>query len=654
MNAIPARGLTWSGQLARMLAWASLGYWALFALLAPVTVWDAQVYNLGRLPLAEIGGLWSNPLWTSERQVAFPLTFDAIHLPFLHLGAGFALPSFSCFLGTLAVAWSTLRRWHGPDAAWLGILVLLALPSLAFQAVATKNDVAVLFGFAVWFHALGSWRRAPAMRHLVFAAIAIGFMAGAKSSGLIPAFFALLASGWIFRRTRAAFAIFTTALLLSLATLGSVETYVMARRAYGHPLGPEAFVRDHRNNDRLKGAAANTIRYVAANLSTGAEPWLETDMITPWWEQRCRSLLASLRLANVGYRRDYNDTQLRFNQVGWDSASDYGPLGTLALGVALLALGWWRPREMWWQVAVAAWLLLGAVAYSVAWMPWNNRFLLAPFALLSLATVSLAWRPGWRALRWPLLALAVYSVVAYPLTSFNKRPSDLAGAILRREAQEFKERPGMQRVVAAVREWRERHPDGEVLMLAGSDSWVLPFLTPGRQAVSPVSAAGLEPHILANVAKNIPTAVLILNRADFRRGELPLAKITSFTEERDTFLYAATAPSEMTALAMPFWRSGSYADGWTAPTAELNLEGWMAGSVRISLWNPTPLVRTVKLVSSLEKMEFLLQPSERVQVQVRTARTDSLKLEVNPEFIPKAAGLADDSRRLGVHVTLEE
>jgi len=230
----------------------------------------------------------------------------------------------------------------------------------------------------------------------------------------------------------------------------------------------------------------------------------------------------------------------------------------------------------------------------------------------------------------------------------------LAGAVLRREAQEFKERPGMLPVVAAVREWREPHPGGDVLMLAGSDSWVLPFLTTGRLAVSPVSSADLKNRISANLAKNIPTAVLILNRADFHRGELPLSKIASFNEESDTALYAAVDPSKMATAATASWRSGFYSDGWTAPSAELELEGWTTGFVRISLWNPTPLVRTVKLVSSLEKTEFLLQPSERVRVQLRTARSDSVKLEVNPEIIPKTAGMGDDMRRLGVHVTLED
>lgn len=114
------------------------------------------------------------------------------------------------------------------------------------------------------------------------------------------------------------------------------------------------------------------------------------------------------------------------------------------------------------------------------------------------------------------------------------------------------------------------------------------------------------------------------------------------------------APSETPAAAALIQRTGFYGDGWTAPRVVFEVQGRTSGIVRMNLWNPTPLVRTVKLISSSENKEILLQPSERVQIDVRTAPADFVKLKVSPEFIPKAAGTGDDSRSLGVYLTLEE
>ena len=96
---------------------AALLYWAACAVLLPVTTWDSQVYNLGRLLIAEKAGFWSNPHWFSERQVIFPWAFDAVHYPFVKLGFGEAIPSFLCFIGLLIVVYKILRDRYSSQLA---------------------------------------------------------------------------------------------------------------------------------------------------------------------------------------------------------------------------------------------------------------------------------------------------------------------------------------------------------------------------------------------------------------------------------------------------------------------------------------------------------------------------------------------------------
>lgn len=265
------------GRVARGAVLILLFYWAVFTLLSPVTVWDAQVYNLGRIPLAELGGLFGNPLWTCERQLIFPWGFDAIHLPLLHLGYAYSLPSFMCLVGTLEVARQYLTERHGSEAGWIGVLVLLGLPVLVFQSVITKNDIPILFGVAAWFHAMRSWQKHGRIQHLVFAAIAIGFIVGAKTSGIIAAGLCMLISVWTLRSSMQRLLAFSLAVFAAVAILGSVETYFASHQRYQYPMGSKAFAQTYRNNDGLRGFMANTIRYFFANTSTGLEIWQSPD-----------------------------------------------------------------------------------------------------------------------------------------------------------------------------------------------------------------------------------------------------------------------------------------------------------------------------------------------------------------------------------------
>ncbi len=176
----PGHKILWAKWITLVL----LVYWAVFAVVAPVVNYDSQVYNLARLYLAHIGGLFGNHDWNSERQILFPWTFDAIHYPFLFLRRGACLPSFACFVGLLVIVCRSVAAARSPREAWWCCLALLAMPTLVFQAVCTKNDLAVVFGVGCWCYAWRLWRAERRGVYLFFMALALSFAAGAKTSGL--------------------------------------------------------------------------------------------------------------------------------------------------------------------------------------------------------------------------------------------------------------------------------------------------------------------------------------------------------------------------------------------------------------------------------------------------------------------------------------
>src|SRR5271167_1363084 len=126
----------------------ALCYWGVFSVVSPVTNYDAQVYNLARLAIAERAGFWQTSAWNNDRQVFFPWAFDAVHYPLMKLGRGAALPRFFCFLGALYIVYRLVAdSWSRDVARWCAA-ALLAMPTVMFQASTTKNDIIILFTVA--------------------------------------------------------------------------------------------------------------------------------------------------------------------------------------------------------------------------------------------------------------------------------------------------------------------------------------------------------------------------------------------------------------------------------------------------------------------------------------------------------------------------
>ncbi len=640
MSAAASDRLDPLGQISRAASLAALTYWALFALLAPVTVWDAHVYNLGRLPIARFGGLWQNPFWNSERQIVFPLTFDAIHQPFLALGWGYGLPSYACFVGLCAIVWHWLRRWRGIDVAWLGVLALVAMPTIAFQSVGAKNDIAVVFGIAVWGHLLLRWTEERKRRYLWISAVALGFAAGAKTSGvLLAASAGLFTLVHLWRNGRAGLRPFLAATVLSVFLLGSTETYWLSYARYGHSFGSASFRRSHQNNDGIRGTAANAIRYSVANLSSGLEPFFKDGDSAPTLERACRAALRRLGLANVGYRADFNDDRMHFSRAGWDAASDFGPIGTLALMVSAISIVYWRRRELWWRFAVCGVLAALLVCATVAWMPWNNRFLILPFVLWAVALLLAVRSP---ALRWAVLVLAVFSTVSYPLLSFNKRPVDLSRAITDRDSQQFSERPELLPLWQRTVSWREQHPAGRVLLLAGGDSWVLPFLDSPLVSAEPTTATRLTDRMSALAAEGRPALLVVLNLQAFRPDASTALRLLQRYPEQGSALWH-TPPRGTTEVV---FESGRFADGWCALETELAIHEWKRTDLILELWNPSPLLRTVELSSSSGSIHTELPPGEKRELRLRIdQRFDRVKIKTAPPFEPEG-----DGRKLGLRI----
>lgn len=467
------------GRAARLLAGAALGYWGLYALVTPVTTIDSQMYNLARLELADRGGLFNNDYFTSVFHVIFPWSYDAVHFPFLRLGWGCALPAFFCLAGTCQVVFTLLRARFGTEAGWVGVASLLALPCLVYQGTSTKNDIPILFCGAVWAYARWRWRGEGKWHHLGWMVLAVGFMAGTKTTGLLYGFILALWTLWELRgRVKPAMAA-AGGLLGALLLFGSVETYVESARVYGHPLGPPALLHRLGNHDGVRGGLANLIRHVGESIYVGPTNFADGQTGVTAVSGAAGKVLGWLQLTNAGADPRFGDDKLFFSQSGLEELSGFGPVGMLAVATMLGAVVRWRPRARWWQLAAAALLGFWLVSLAVAYSHWTSRYLITWYALSTLAVVCALWEhetPGSRALRWGFLAVVLAGVIGAPLLSFNRRPVDIVASVVDRERFETGTFPLAGKIRERLRTLRAESPGCRVYFVVSDESVVLPIL----------------------------------------------------------------------------------------------------------------------------------------------------------------------------------
>ncbi len=536
------------GRVARGVALVLLAYWGVFAAVCPVLTIDAQMYNLARVELAFRDGLFDNRFFTSVFHVMYPWTFDAVHLPFLLLGWGCALPSFLCLAGTCLAVHPMVRTRFGSDAAWTAVLALLALPCLVYQATSTKNDIALLFAGAVWAYARWRWLRERDNRHLVWMMLAAGFMAGAKTTGLVPAAVLSAWTLWDFRTVRPLLLRGAFGLAGAWLLFGSVETYVENTRQFGHPLGPTALLRRASNPAGLHGAAANLIRHAAGGIYAGQTDFSGAPSPAGRLTEATRRLLDAAGLTDAGADRRFPDHGLFLHQSGLEELSGYGPMGTLAMMLMLAAGLWWRRSTVWWPLAFAGLLGLLFSSATIAYTPWSNRYLLPWYALGILAVVCLLWEsaPRWRAgLRWSFVGLAALCAGAAPIWSFNRGPGALLDSFRDRERLETSAYPVVGLARDSLRRLRQAAPDCRIFIVTHDETVLLPLLTDRSLAALPTTLAGfrdlLEHHQLLpgdlavlEAPLDLPSLALV--------GKVTAPNVYSFSDTRSQYIYRFTPP----------------------------------------------------------------------------------------------------------------
>jgi len=470
-------------KLTVILGWL---YWGLYALIAPVTVWDAQVYNLARIELANLGGLFGNHYWNMAPQVCFPWSFDAVHLPFLKLGFGYDLPSFSCLTGILMIVWELVNRHYGESVAWKCTGAILALPLVVYQSATVKNDLIIVFCIAAWFYAYTVYVIRKDRLYIWIMALSLAMACGSKSSGIPIAFFAFLYTCWNIRNKRQTIYHFISAMCVCSILFGSIEIYINNLFVYHKILGDYGLIHAHSNNDGIKGGIANFIRYMSSAFSFGFYLTNSYTLLTYFFERVCLAILKFLHLTNMGCFPRFPDSTLHFIKDGGEGSSDYGPIGGVAIWFAFYySITRFISRNLIWKLSIVSMLLIFILAMTSSYGPWNNRFHMLAYILAVIAVILAFEKLGKIEKDFLMPIFIAFYIILIPFFSQNKNPMSFIPAITNREEFKLLENPGYIEVYNEISNRFKKEEIGSLVIYAGSDAWILPFFSIKGLAIIP-------------------------------------------------------------------------------------------------------------------------------------------------------------------------
>ncbi len=482
------------------------------ALLLPPQNFDSMTYNLSRvLMMIEENRLF--PLnHSTQRQVAFPPGFDVLHFLFLRFHSDLFLPLFS-FLSYAAVVsgiyalTGKIRELRNRPLLPLAVaLIVSALKLLTLQATTTKNDIGTA---AAAVAAMVACRKAVEERDvrsfpILFTALVAGMSFKGYFAGFALPFIILSIPLFIGAgsKQKAVPSSPRLRLLMVLPISGLLLLLVFFAHNilnFGGPFGDREFVRLHTNPDGLLGGMLNAGRYIAQSLEFPT--FLGGNIL----DQLHAGLPGKLpTLGALGQVR-LSSFRMPAENVSWA-----GPIGFFIILPALLFAPM-RARGFIRLSALSAWCFFFMICCKLTWTQWSSRFFCLFFASGGIATGFLIRNFSLGAIR--SLLLISFTVLLFS-TLFNvSKPffnmREIGYLVHTRIAPvgSFweKSKPGFRYPGPLLFNWFQRVTDrtahyndyfefdvvetyrslipenASVLILAGNDTWVFPFLLHGKK-----------------------------------------------------------------------------------------------------------------------------------------------------------------------------
>jgi len=510
---IPKDSILFLSKISALGIWL---YWFIYALVAPVTLWDSHVYNIARVKIADIAGIFNNPFWNSTRQVEMPWGFDVLHLIFVKIQFGYDLPSFACFTGLSLIMFEIIKDEVSIEAAWSSVLMLMTMPCLMYQATSTKPDIGVLFTLSCWYYSVLKYRKNNDTGYVILMALALSLGSGMKQTGLMHLPITGLVSLYILRKDYHNLKLFLISFFILFILYSNFEVYFINYKYFGNYLGNPDDIKMSANMDGLKGACATFIRRLFENSGFEYIFYKSADSFFNFWSYVCVQTLNILRLRDLGYCLSndikFSDSNLRFISNGQEASTDFGLLAGISIWFSLFTvLKSFFVKTYGRILSISALGSLFLFSYFSTYGPYSNRYCLIPFTISSIALIKLVYTHCNDKTKYCFSILLCLAAIIPPLISYNKKPSDILRSIYDRSDMELAENYRLYPVFANLKELSKK---GELKVLGvctSGDGWIFPFY----DILPNIKIVLLSDYIIPSKYSEINYSIKNLNKCDY-------------------------------------------------------------------------------------------------------------------------------------------
>jgi hypothetical protein len=362
-------------------------YLFLLAIIIPPSNWDSMTYNLSRVLLFQQENSLLLENVTTYRQGMFVMGSDILIHAFLRFYSDYGVGLFS-FLAYLSIGlgtYSLSRNFASSQISLITTLIIIGMPEFCFQATSTKNDIFTAAAAVFCLQTAYRFLQVLNIEDLSFIILGLSFGSSAKTTFLVFLLPFSICFGYLIIRK------YRFYVLLSLFQQNWLYFILLTSPAlimsqfwlFFHNFYTQNDATGFANNNfvkpsGLKGLFANLVRYIFQSFHLFPFDYIADGRLNINIDNYIEKLYETIFEPFFGDKKmgysGGSPYQFSISLFPHEDYSWYG-IGGFFLVFPALFFSLLRGNAFLKATSISLISFLMIISYTVAWTPWNNRYL---------------------------------------------------------------------------------------------------------------------------------------------------------------------------------------------------------------------------------------------------------------------------------------